>query len=111
MTAIIRQRVHVSVAIEGTTGSSYLGELGQIYGPEHVLVYRHSEKKFIRLSELAYSPAQSILIRGKEILGNTPFLIKAILTNRENPGLNAGTLVRTFPRIWRLSTDHLPRNF
>ena len=73
MTDIPRQRVHVSVAIEGTTNSSYLAELGQIYGPEQVLVYKLSNKKFIRLSELPYRPAQSILMKGKEILGNTPF--------------------------------------
>jgi hypothetical protein len=73
LTDITRQRVHVSVAIEGTTNSSFLAELGQIYGPENVLVYKHSGRKFIRLSELPYSPAQSILIKGKEILGNSPF--------------------------------------
>ena len=72
MTDIMRQRVHVSVAIEGTTNSSFLAELGQIYGPEHVLVYKHSGKKFIRLSELPHSPAQSVLMKGKEILINTP---------------------------------------
>lgn len=83
MAIITRQRIHVSVAIEGTTGSSYLAELGQIYGPEHVLVYRHTEKTFIRLSELPYSPAKSILIKGKEILGITPFFNQS---NSDKPG-------------------------
>lgn len=73
MTDKLRQRVHVSVAIEGTTNSSFLAELGNIYGPDHVLVYNLSGKKFIRLSDLPYSPAKSILIKGKEILGITPF--------------------------------------
>jgi hypothetical protein len=73
LTDISRHRVHVSVAIEGTTNSSFLAELGQIYGPEHVLVYKFSGRKFIRLSEFPYSPAQTILMKGKEILGNTPF--------------------------------------
>ena len=73
MIDIPHQRVHVSVAIEGTTNSSYLAELGQIYGPEKVLVYKRSSNKFIRLSDLPYSTAQSILMKGKEILGNSPF--------------------------------------
>jgi len=76
LTDTTRQRVHVSVAIEGTTNSSFLAELGQIYGPEQVLVYKLSGRKFIRLSELPYSPAQSILMKGKEILGNTNFFNK-----------------------------------
>jgi len=73
LTGIPRKRVHISIAIEGTTNSSYLAELGQIYGPESVLVYKLSKNKFIRLNELPYSTAQSILMKGKELLGNTPF--------------------------------------
>ncbi len=76
MTDITRQRVHVSVAIEGTTNSLFLAELGHIYGPEQVLVYNFSGRKFIRLSELPYSPAKSFLMKGKEILGNTHFFNK-----------------------------------
>lgn len=76
MTDNISQRVHVSVAIEGTTNSSFLAELGHIYGPERVLVYNFSRRKFIRLSELPYSPAQTILMKGKEILGNAHFFNK-----------------------------------
>jgi hypothetical protein len=71
LTDILRQRVHVSVAIEGTTNSSFIAELGQLHGPENVFVYKLSRKKFIRLSELPYSPAQSILIKSKKILGST----------------------------------------
>ncbi len=73
MTDITHRQVHVSVAIEGTTNSSFLAELGQIYGPEQVLVYKFSGRKFIRLSELPNNPAQSIFMKGKEILGNTHF--------------------------------------
>ena len=70
MTDILRQRVHVSVAIEGNTNSSFLSNLGQIYSPERVLIYKQSTKKFIRLSELPYNPALSLLHIGKELLGN-----------------------------------------
>jgi hypothetical protein len=70
LTDILRQRIHVSIAIEGNTNSSFLTDLGQIYGPEHVLIYKQSTKKFFRLSELPYSPAQSFLIKSKELLGN-----------------------------------------
>lgn len=70
MTDILRQRVHVNVAIEGNSNSSFLADLGQIYSPERVMIFRQSTKKFIRLSELPYSPALSLLKIGKELLGS-----------------------------------------
>lgn len=73
MTDILRQRVHVSVAIEGNTNSSFLAELGNIYGSERVLVYRLKEKRFVRLNDLPYNPAHSLLKIGKELLGSNPF--------------------------------------
>ncbi|MCJ7718157.1 MAG: hypothetical protein MUO54_16780 [Anaerolineales bacterium] len=72
MTDITSQRVHVSVNIEGTTNSSFLAELGNIYGSEHVLVYKLSQKKFIRLSEIPLKPGQSLIKMGKDLLVNSP---------------------------------------
>ncbi len=73
MTAITDQRVHVNVQIEGNTNSSFLNDLGNIYGAEHVLVYKVSLKKFIRLSDLTQSPTSSLLKMGKGLLENTLF--------------------------------------
>ncbi len=73
MAIVTEQRVHVSVQIEGNTNSSFLNDLGAIYGPEHVLVYKVSLKRFIRLSDLPQSPTSSLLKIGKGLLGNTPF--------------------------------------
>ena len=106
MTNITRQRVHVSVAIEGTTNSSFLAELGQIYGPENVLVYKLSGRKFIRLSDLPYSPAQSILMKGKEILGNTPFFNH---NNNNNNNNNNNDPEKAKAERWFAQRD-LPEN-
>ena len=81
MTDIMRQRVHVSVAIEGNTNSSFLTDLGQIYGQDQVLIYRQSTKKFIRLSQLPHNPAQTLLRLGRDLLGNTPLFNR----NSNNP--------------------------
>jgi len=70
---ITDQRVHVSVQIEGNINSSFLNDLGDIYGAEHVLVYKVSLKKFIRLSDLTQTPASSFLKMGKGFLENSPF--------------------------------------
>lgn len=66
-------KVHVSVHIEGNTNSSFLHDLGNIYGAERVLVYKVPLKKFIRLSDLPQSPASSLLKIGKSLLENAPF--------------------------------------
>jgi hypothetical protein len=71
LTSILRQRVHVNVAIEGTTNSFFLNELGNIYGPEKVLVYQLANKKFVRLSDLNSTPAQALIKMGKDLLGNS----------------------------------------
>jgi hypothetical protein len=81
LTSILRQRVHVNVAIEGTTNSFFLNELGNIYGPEKVLVYQLSKKKFIRLSDLNSTPTQTLIKMGKDLLGNTPLFSQP---DREN---------------------------
>lgn len=73
MAAITDQRVHVSVQIEGNTNTSFLNDLGNIYGAERVLVYKVSLKRFVRLSELPQSPTSSLLRIGKGLLENTPF--------------------------------------
>jgi len=73
LAAITDQRVHVSVQIEGNTNSSFLNDLGNIYGIEHVLVYKVSLKKFVRLSDLSQSPASSFFKMGKGLLDNSPF--------------------------------------
>jgi len=69
---ITSQRVHVSVNIEGITNSSFLAELGNIYGSDRVLVYKLSHKKFIRLSEIPIKPGQSLIKLGKDLLVNSP---------------------------------------
>jgi len=88
-------RVHISVHIEGTTNSSFLAELGKIYGQEHVLVYELSQKRFIRLSDLpTSSPASSLIKLGKGLLENTP-LINQIIPDPENdPTLSDKSFVR-----------------
>jgi len=73
LAAITDQRVHVSVQIEGNTNSSFLNDLGNIYGAERVLVYKVSLKRFIRLSDLPQSPTSSLLKMGKGLLEGTPF--------------------------------------
>lgn len=73
MAANTDQRVHISVQIEGNTSSSFLNDLGDIYGTERVLVYKVSQKRFIRLSDLPQSPTSSLLKMGKGLLSNTPF--------------------------------------
>jgi hypothetical protein len=71
-------RVHVSVQIEGTTNSSFLTELGNIYGSERVLVYQLAKKKFYRLIDLPHTPGASILKIGKDLLENAPLLNQII---------------------------------
>jgi hypothetical protein len=92
LTDILRQRVHVSVAIEGNTNSSFLAELGNVYGPERVLIYRLVDKRFMRLSDLPYNPTQSLLKMGKELLGNTPFFNNS---SDNNPGQKNGERLYT----------------
>jgi len=58
---ITRQRIHVNIHIEGTTNSSFLAELGNIYGTDHILVYKLPQKRFIRLSDIPLKPTQSLL--------------------------------------------------
>jgi hypothetical protein len=67
-------RVHISVNIEGTTNSSFLAELGGIYGQEQVLVYQLSQKRFVRLSDLQNNPAANLVKFGKDLIENTPLL-------------------------------------
>lgn len=74
-------RVHISVHIEGTTNSSFLAELGNIYGAEHVLVYQLVTKKFLRLSDIPYNPAASLLKLGKDLLENAPLIGQIIPEN------------------------------
>lgn len=74
-------RVHISVHIEGTTNSSFLSELGNIYGPEHVLVYRLSQKRFYRLSDIPHNPAASLIKLGKDLLENAPLISQIIPEN------------------------------
>ena len=84
MATIADQKVHISVHIEGNTHSSFLNDLGSIYGTEHVLVYKVSLKKFVRLSDLPQSPASSLLKMGKDFLENTPFFNNQ--ANDNDPG-------------------------
>lgn len=81
MNDITAGRIHISVHIEGTTDSSFLTELGNIYGAEHVLVYNLSQKRFHRLSDLPYNPAASLLKIGKDFLENAPLISQIIPEN------------------------------
>ena len=92
-------RIHVSVQIEGTTNSSFLTELGNIYGSERVLVYQLSKKKFYRLSEFPHTPGASILKIGKDLLENAP-LINQILPENGGTDLDpdGGYSRRNLPR-------------
>ena len=74
-------RVHISVHIEGTTNSSFLAELGNIYGADRVLVYQLGKKRFVRLSDLPYNPAASLIKLGKDLLENTPLINQIIPEN------------------------------
>lgn len=74
-------RVHISIHIEGTTNSSFLAELGNIYGADHVLVYQLGRKRFVRLSDLPYNPAASLLKLGKDLLENAPLIGQIIPEN------------------------------
>lgn len=74
-------RVHISVHIEGTTNSSFLAELGNIYGAEHVLIYQLDTKKFLRLSDIPHNPATSLLKLGKDLLENAPLISQIIPEN------------------------------
>ena len=74
-------RIHISIHIEGTTNSSFLSELGNIYGSEHVLIYQLTRKRFFRLSDLPYNPAASLLKIGKDLLENAPLISQIIPEN------------------------------
>jgi hypothetical protein len=86
-------RVLVSVQIEGTTNSSFLSELGNIYGSERVLVYQLSKKRFFRLSDLPHTPAASIIKLGKDLLENAP-LISQMIENGGNDSSSDGGYTR-----------------
>ncbi|NQS91198.1 MAG: hypothetical protein HQ574_02220 [Chloroflexi bacterium] len=94
MITITDQRVHVSVEIEGTTNSSFLAELGNIYGTEYVMVYKVSLKRFIRLSDIPLTPTTSLLKLGKDLLGSTPFFAQ----NASDQNLEETQEGRTFTR-------------
>jgi hypothetical protein len=86
---MIQQRVHVSVAIEGTTSTAYLTELSKLYGADHVLIYQLPRKQFIRYSDLQNNPVQSLLKLGRGLLENTPLLN----TNQvETENIESGTI-------------------
>lgn len=86
MESITGDRVHVSVHIEGTTNSSFLSELGGIYGPERVLVYQLPKKRFYRLSDLLSSPTANLLKIGRDLLESTPLLNQIIPENGPSQG-------------------------
>jgi hypothetical protein len=70
------------VLIEGATNSSFLNEIGGIYGSDRVLVYKVSTKRFIRLCDLALPPGVSLINKGMEILSSTP-LLNSMITNED----------------------------
>ena len=94
MEDITGDRVHVSVHIEGTTDSTFLSELGHLYGAEHVLVYQLANKRFLRLSDLPNNPAASLLKLGKDLLESTPFISQIIPENGGIPPSPEGGFAR-----------------
>ena len=88
-------RIHISVHIEGTTNSSFLAELGNIYGSEHVLVYRLAKKRFYRLSDLPLNPAASLIKIGKDLLENAPLISQIIPENGGTPPSPEGGFTRS----------------
>lgn len=87
METINGDRIHISVHIEGTTNSSFLAELGRIYGQEHVLVYQLSSKRFLRLSDLPGSPAANLIKLGKDLLESAPLINQIIPDSTDDPAL------------------------
>lgn len=87
-------RVHVSVHIEGTTNSSFLSELGSIYGAAHVFVYQLARKRFYRLSDLPHNPASSLIKIGKDLLENAPIISQIIPENGGTPSTPEGGYTR-----------------
>ena len=85
MADITRQRIHVNVHIEGTTNSSFLTELGSIYGSDRVLIYKLPQKRFIRLSDIPLKPAQSLIKMGKDLLVNAPFFNNNPINENNDP--------------------------
>jgi hypothetical protein len=82
---ITGQRVHVNVHIEGTTNSSFLAELGNIYSTDRVLVYKLPQKRFIRLSDIPLKPPHSLVKMGKDLLGNAPFFSNSSSSENSDP--------------------------
>lgn len=67
-------RKHISIHIERTAGTSLLSELGELYGPENVLVYKAGKDKLIRLSDIPISPVSKGVHYIKSFLEGTPLL-------------------------------------
>ncbi|MEA3349485.1 MAG: hypothetical protein U9Q82_02560 [Chloroflexota bacterium] len=69
-----RDRIHLSIHIERTGGTTLLAELEKFYGPKNILIYKAGIGKFIRLSDIPVSPANIALQKGKSLLEGTKLL-------------------------------------
>lgn len=79
------QSIHISIHIEATTGTSFLNDLGRIYGKDQVLLFDHHKEKVIRLSEVPFTPGQSLLYSGKKLLTKAPVIGK-LFQDRDDQG-------------------------
>jgi hypothetical protein len=69
------KRIHLSIHIERTGGTTLMGALETLYGAEHVLLYKAGKDKFIRMSDVpVLSPAHPLLNKIKNAFEGTPVL-------------------------------------
>jgi len=69
------ERIHLSIHIERTAGTTLMGALETLYGAEHVLLYKAGKDKFIRMSDVpVFSPANPLLNKVKNAFEGTPVL-------------------------------------
>lgn len=69
------KRIHLSIHIERTGGTTLIGALEEIYGAENVLLYKAGKDRFIRMSDVPMlSPAHPLLNKIKNTFEGTPVL-------------------------------------
>jgi len=71
------KRVHLSVHIERTAGTSLLAELVKEYGADRTLIYQPQTDRLLKVSDIPISPASKFIHNLKHRLEGT-FLLRAI---------------------------------
>lgn len=79
------QKLHLSIHIENTTGSSFVAQLGKLYGPDCLFLYDNQSETFTRLSDAPVTIGQNVLKTGRDLLEKAPLVNKLI------PGPEAGS--------------------